>query len=75
MTSLNYLAHKVGEDPILGMEVTFSEKTIGKVAKLLRDKYGRLEGVEVEPAENLLLTIHYSRIAGIDEDRNVMIIT
>ncbi len=74
MTSLNYLVHKNGEDSVLGMEVTSSEKIVGRVTKLLHDKYDQLEGVVIEAAENSLLTIHYSRIAGIDEERNVMII-
>lgn len=62
-------------DSILGYEVVSGGSVKGKISSLIRDKYGRLSGIEVEfsgekPIKHT--AIAYNKIESVDTERKVV---
>jgi hypothetical protein len=77
ISSMGDLARRRKTGLLLECEVEADGKLIGKVTHLLKDKYERIEGIEIalhEKHEKAHTTIPYAWIVGIDEARKVVII-
>ncbi len=74
MTSLQELQEMGTTQSILEMKVVFRNITIGKVIKLLYDEKG-LAGVEIlKDSDSSIITVYQKRIAGVDEEKGILVI-
>ncbi|NQS99033.1 MAG: hypothetical protein HQ591_11305 [candidate division Zixibacteria bacterium] len=76
VTTLGDLARRRMMNILLECEVEVDEKSIGKVSRLISDKYERLSGIEITPKDSsygAIMTIPYEWITGVDEERRVVI--
>ncbi|MBL7190301.1 hypothetical protein ISS30_01270 [bacterium] len=72
--SLAQLSREGSIDVIMGAEAESDSIIMGKVEKLMHDKYGRLAGVEIRVNETQKLQpIPYVKIDGYDDERRVLI--
>lgn len=74
--TLGDLARRRKMNILLECEVEVDKKAVGKVSRLLTDKYERLSGIEIKPEDSsygATLTIPYGWISGVDEERRVVI--
>ncbi len=75
LTSMGDLARKHKMNLLLECEVRTDDKVLGKVVKLISDKYERVSGIEVEQAgeaEGSIIVIPYEWIRGVDEEQKVV---
>ena len=62
-------------ESILGYNIVSSGTVKGKITNLIRDKYGRLSGVEMESADESTTkhaAIAYNKIDSVDEENKVV---
>lgn len=77
LTNLGDLARQRKINMLLECEVEVDGKAVGKVGRLLTDKYERLSGIEIIHAEGstgVPQTIPYEWINGVDQERKVIIV-
>ena len=73
--SLAELSRMGKVDSILGYEVVADGTVKGKISNLLRDKYGRLSGVEIEFEEKSAhkhTAVPYNKIDSVDEIKKIV---
>jgi hypothetical protein len=61
---------------IVGYSLEVEGKIVGKVLQLLQDKYGRLEGLQIELQKEgsvSKLALPYAKVSGVDEGRKVVL--
>ncbi|MBC8278992.1 MAG: hypothetical protein H8E46_12225 [FCB group bacterium] len=76
LTTMGDLARRHEMKLLFECQVEVEEKVIGKVNRTLTDKYGRVSGLEIDPAAESgqsAIVIPYEWISGIDEDRKVVV--
>jgi len=75
MTELQHFSLKRFPKNIIGMKVSASNSIIGAVTNILRNSDNQIEGVEIRrDRDQTFLSIHYNRIAGIDEEHGIVVI-
>lgn len=77
ISSLAQLGRRGAINSVIGFEAESEGVIVGRVTNLLQDKYGRLEGIEIEmerEPSTTVVAIPYAKVGGVDESRKVVLL-
>jgi hypothetical protein len=74
MTSIDKFA-ETGTNDIVGLKVAASKNVIGSVTSVVKTDDDKIQSVNVrKDRDSTMVAVHQNRIAGVDEEKGVLVI-